>query len=157
MRYAITGAAGALRDLGVELVPGDLDDRAALDRLCAGAAGLFDVAGWDKPGAARPRRPGQRRGHPQRPRRRARNQVPKVVYTSTLAVNNDTEEQAVDATYRVTGQHRPAYDRTTAEAHDVALAFAGQGRRRRGCFASPTTAQVRVARIAAWSGVRPQR
>ena len=53
--------------------------------------------------------------------------MPKVVYTSTLAVNSDTEEQAVDATYRVTGEHRSAYDRTTAEAHDVALAFAAQG------------------------------
>ena len=39
MRYATTGVAGALRDLGVELVLGGLDDRAALDRLCAGAAG----------------------------------------------------------------------------------------------------------------------
>lgn len=42
-------------------------------------------------------------------------------------MNSDTEEQAVDATYRVTGAHRSAYDRTTAEAHDVALAFPTQG------------------------------
>ena len=56
-----------------------------------------------------------------------RNQVRKVVHTSTLAVNSDTEEQAVDAAYRVTGAHRSAYDRTTAEAHDVDLAFTAQG------------------------------
>jgi hypothetical protein len=55
--------------------------------------------------------------------------VPKVVDISTLAVNSDTEEQAVDATYRVTGEHRSAYYRTTVEAHDVALAFATQGPR----------------------------
>ena len=29
--------------------------------------------------------------------------------------------------YAITGEHRSAYDRTTAEAHDVALAFAGAG------------------------------
>ncbi len=52
--------------------------------------------------------------------------MPKVVYTRTLAVNSDTEEQAVDATYRVTDEHRSAYDRTTAEAHDVALRRTGQ-------------------------------
>jgi hypothetical protein len=28
--------------------------------------------------------------------------------------------------YAITGEHRSAYDRTTAEAHDVALAFAGR-------------------------------
>jgi hypothetical protein len=38
MRYAVIGAAGALRDLG-SWSTRDLDDRAALDRLCAGAAG----------------------------------------------------------------------------------------------------------------------
>ena len=75
--------------------------------------------------------------------------------------------------YAITGEHRSAYDRTTAEAHDVALAFAGQGLpgtwlkpplqttmqpgpgpapdrgSTPGCFAPPGTAQVRVARIAA--------
>jgi hypothetical protein len=47
MRYAITGVAGALRDLGSELAPGNLDNRAALDRPCAGAAGLFDEV-WSR-------------------------------------------------------------------------------------------------------------
>ncbi len=39
-------AATDLRDLGVTLVPGDLDDTAALDRLLDGADGFFHVAGW---------------------------------------------------------------------------------------------------------------
>ena len=38
--------AARLEALGVEFVEGDLDDAAALDRLCAGADGLFHVAGW---------------------------------------------------------------------------------------------------------------
>ena len=82
MRYAITGATGfvggalarqlreaghevraLVRDpgkasaptaLGVELVPGDLDDTAALDRLCEGVDGLFHVAGWYKLGQRDP-------------------------------------------------------------------------------------------------------
>ena len=73
MRYAITGATGfvggavarqlrgaghevvalvrdparatALTETGVEMLPGDLDDKAALDRLCTGVDGLFHVAG----------------------------------------------------------------------------------------------------------------
>ena len=78
MRYAITGATGfvggalarqlrhaatrcgpwsatprsatALSALGVEIVEGDLDDTAALDRLCTDVDGLFHVAGWYKVG-----------------------------------------------------------------------------------------------------------
>ncbi len=157
MRYAITGATGfvggalarqlreaghevvalvrdpvraaGLRDLGVELVPGDLDDAAALDRICAGADGLFHVAGWYKLGQRDPS-PGTRvnvEGTRHALAAAQRNQVPKVVYTSTLAVNSDTEEQVVDETYRFTGEHLSVYDRTKAEAHDIALAFAAQG------------------------------
>jgi dihydroflavonol-4-reductase len=157
MRYAITGAtgfvggelarqlreqghevvalvrdptrAGALRDRGVELVTGDLDDPAALDRLCAGADGLFHVAGWYKLGQRDPS-PGTKvnvEGTRNALEAARRNQVPKVVYTSTLAVNSDTEEQVVDETYRFTGEHLSVYDRTKAEAHDIALDFAARG------------------------------
>jgi nucleoside-diphosphate-sugar epimerase len=157
MRYAITGAtgfvggalasqlrkaghdvvalvrdrsrAGRLEALGVEFVEGDLDDAAALERLCTGADGLFHVAGWYKLGQRDPSlgtkvnvegtrnvlAAAQRAG------------VPRVVYTSTLAVNSDTEEQVVDESYRFTGEHVSVYDRTKAEAHDIALDFVDQG------------------------------
>jgi len=157
MRYAITGAtgfvggvlarqlrdsghdvvalvrdparAGALRDLGVELVPGDLDDSAALDRLCAGADGLFHVAGWYKLGQRDPS-VGVRvnvDGTRNALTAAQRNGVAKVVYTSTLAVNSDTEEQVPDEDYRFTGEHLSVYDRTKAEAHDIALELHAQG------------------------------
>ncbi|MGZ4493645.1 MAG: NAD-dependent epimerase/dehydratase family protein [Nocardioides sp.] len=157
MRYAITGATGfiggvlarqlresghdvvalvrdpakatALRDLGVELVPGDLDDAAALDRLCGGADGLYHVAGWYKLGQRDPS-PGVRvnvEGTRKALAAAKRAGVPKVVYTSTLAVNSDTEEQVVDETYRFTGEHLSVYDRTKAEAHDIAEQFARDG------------------------------
>src|SRR5918994_6804824 len=82
MRYALTGGTGfvggalatGLRDdghevaalvrdrtrashlegAGCDLVEGDLSDTAALDRLCAGADGLFHVAGWYKLGQRDP-------------------------------------------------------------------------------------------------------
>jgi nucleoside-diphosphate-sugar epimerase len=157
MRYAITGAtgfvggalasqlrraghevvalvrdrsrAGRLEALGVEFVEGDLDDAAALDRLCAGADGLFHVAGWYKLGQRDPS-PGEQvnvAGTRNALAAAQRAGVPRVVYTSTLAVNSDTEEQVVDETYRFTGAHLSVYDRTKAEAHDIALDFVGRG------------------------------
>ena len=121
--------AGDLTALGVELVPGDLDDAAALDRLCQGADGLFHVAGWYKLGQRDPS-PAQRvnvDGTRNALAAAKRNDVPRVVYTSTLAVNSDTEEQVVDETYRFTGEHLSDYDRSKAEAHDIAASFAAEG------------------------------
>jgi nucleoside-diphosphate-sugar epimerase len=158
MRYAVTGAtgfvgsglvaqlreaghevaalvrdparAGALADLGgVSLVPGDLGDASSLDRLCAGADGLFHVAGWYKLGQRDPSvgetvnvvgtrnalAAAQRAG------------VSRVVYTSTLAVNSDTRGAVPDEEYRFTGRHLSAYDRTKADAHRVAEQFAAGG------------------------------
>lgn len=157
MRYAITGATGfvggalasqlrkaghdvvalvrdrsraaRLEALGVEFVEGDLDDTAALDRLCAGADGLFHVAGWYKLGQRDPS-PGTKvnvEGTRNALAAAQRAGVRRVVYTSTLAVNSDTEEQVVDESYRFTGEHVSVYDRTKAEAHDIALDFVDQG------------------------------
>jgi nucleoside-diphosphate-sugar epimerase len=157
MRYAMTGATGfvggalarrlreeghevvalvrdptratALAALGVDLLPGDLDDHAALDRLCTGVDGLFHLAGWYKLGT-RDASTGDRVnvvGTRNVLEAALRNGVRRVVHTSTLAVNSDTEEQVVDETYRFTGEHLTHYDRTKAEAHDVALELAGRG------------------------------
>lgn len=157
MRYAITGATGfvggalarqlrhaghevralvrdparaqALAALGVELVPGDLDDAAALDRLCTGVDGLFHVAGWYKLGQRDPS-VGTRvnvEGTRNVLAAAQRNDVPKVVYTSTLAVNSDTHGKVYDETHRHTGDFVSHYDRTKAEAHHVAERFAADG------------------------------
>jgi nucleoside-diphosphate-sugar epimerase len=121
--------AGDLERIGCDFVSGDLDDDAALDRLCAGADGLFHVAGWYKLGQKDPS-VGIRvnvDGTRNALAAAQRNNVPRVVYTSTLAINSDTEEQVVDETYRFTGEHLSDYDRTKADAHDIALGFAGDG------------------------------
>lgn len=123
------GRAGALEARGVRLVRGDLDDTAALDELCRDVDGLFHVAGWYRLGQRDPS-PGDRvnvHGTRNVLAAASRNGVPRTVYTSTLAVNSDTEEQVVDESYRFTGEHLSHYDRTKAEAHDIALTFAGEG------------------------------
>ena len=157
MRYAVTGATGfvggalvrllranghdvaalvrsparsaALAAAGVALVEGDLDDAAALDRLCGGADGLFHVAGWYKLGDARPQ-DGWRvnvDGTANVLAAARRSGVPKVVYTSTLAVNSDTHGRVVDESYRFSGSHLSVYDETKARAHDVAVEAAQDG------------------------------
>ncbi|MDN5796090.1 MAG: NAD-dependent epimerase/dehydratase family protein [Intrasporangium sp.] len=123
------GKAADLEALAVDLVPGDLDDGTALDRLLDGADGLFHVAGWYKLGQRDPT-PGQRVNvegtrHVLEAARRAG--TPKVVYTSTLAVNSDTNGRILDETYHYSGPHLSEYDRTKAEAHAVAREFAAAG------------------------------
>ena len=157
MRYAMTGASGfvggvlarlllarghqvnalvrrpyraqALAGAGVELVPGDLADDAALDELCADVDGLFHVAGWYHLGQ-RDRRVGERvnvdgtRSVLAAVRRAG---TPKLVYTSTLAVNSDTRGAVVDESYRFTGRHISVYDATKARAHADVEAAAADG------------------------------
>ncbi len=158
MRYAITGATGfvggalarqlrdaghevralvrdpsratALSALGVELVPGDLDDTAALDRLCADVDGLFHVAGWYKLGQRDPS-VGDRvnvEGTRNVLAAAQRAGVPKVVYTSTLAVNSDTHGEVYDETLPA---HRRRTSATTTAPRprrtEVAERFAADG------------------------------
>lgn len=121
--------AGALADLGITLVQGDLDDTAALESLVDGADGLFHVAGWYKLGE-RDRSPGQRvnvDGTRHVLGAALRAGTAKVVYTSTLAVNSDTGGAVRDENYRHTGSHITEYDRTKAQAHRVAAEYVGRG------------------------------
>jgi len=157
MRYAITGATGFvggavarrlrteghevvalvreprrandLTALGVDLVKGDLDAARALTQLCDGVDGLFHVAGWYKVGSAAPEEgwrvnvAGTR--HVLAAAERAG--VPRLVHTSTLAVNSDTRGRTVDETYRFEGEHLSVYDATKAHAHDLVTAAAARG------------------------------
>lgn len=117
-----------LLDRGVELVVGDLDDTAALDRLLAGADGFFHVAGWFKHG---------RREHEALRRVNVtgtRNALAaamgagvRTVYTSTTAINSDTRGAVHDETYVHHGPWVNEYDRTKAEAHRIAEEHAARG------------------------------
>jgi nucleoside-diphosphate-sugar epimerase len=157
MRYALTGGTGFLgtalagrlyanghalralvRDpdratvlagLGAELVPGDLDDVAGLDRLAADVDGLFHVAGLYTLGLRDTRAFDRINVEGTRHVLEAarRNGVPRTVYTSTLAVNSDTEEQVVDESYHFDGVHLSHYDRSKAQAHTLAQEYAAAG------------------------------
>jgi nucleoside-diphosphate-sugar epimerase len=121
-------AAGDLRDLGATLVPGDLDDDAALDRLLDGADGFFHVAGWFKFG--RRERDLLHAVNVQGTRNAleaALRAGVRTVYTSTIALNSDTHGEVVDESYRFSGRHRTEYDLTKGLAHDVALEYAEGG------------------------------
>lgn len=147
MRYFITGATGFVggvladqlideghdvvvlaRDLdkaarlagrGAEIHQGDVTDKDSMREPMRGADGVFHVAAIYKVGVANPA-----------PLEAAnvggtRNvlelmdelNIPKGVYTSTLAVFSDTKGRMVDESYRYDGPHLSAYDRTKWEAH----------------------------------------
>lgn len=58
----------------------------------------------------------------------AEEDVPRAVYTSTLAVNSDTGGQVVDENYRYDGPHLSTYDRTKWQAHyEVAVPMMAEG------------------------------
>ncbi|HZI96378.1 MAG TPA: NAD(P)H-binding protein [Actinomycetales bacterium] len=86
--------------LGVELVPGDVTDPGAVRTMLEGADGVFHVADWyhvggpDSSPAYRVNVEGTRTVLEQM---RAAD-VPRGVYTSTLAVNSDTRGRIVDET-----------------------------------------------------------
>lgn len=111
--------AGSLREMGVELATGDVTERESLRESMRGVDGVFHVAGWYKVGV--------------RDKSEAekvnvlgtRNvlgvmrelQIPRGVYTSTLAIFSDTGGRMVDERYRYDGPHLSTYDRTKWEAH----------------------------------------
>ena len=115
--------AKKLAEQGVALAKGDITDPASVRAAMAGSDGVFHVAGWYKIG------PGARSGegvkinvegtrHVLEAMRDL--QIPKGVYTSTLAVFSDTHGTLPNETFRYDGPHLSEYDRTKAAAHDIA-------------------------------------
>jgi dihydroflavonol-4-reductase len=122
--------AGGLASSGVELVAGDVVDPGTLAEPMAGVDGVFHVAGWyrlgarDTSAAERVNVVGTRNVL-----EAARDAgVPKVVYTSTIAVFGHTAGQVVDEGYRHDGPWVSEYDRTKWAAHyQVAVPMAEAG------------------------------
>lgn len=121
--------ADRLRELGVDVVEGDVTDRESLRAPMDGVDGVFHAAaiyrlGVDDPSFLRAVNVGGTRNVLELV---GELDVPKAVYTSTLAVNSDTDGEVVDESYRFEGEHLSAYDVTKAEAHDVAAELAAEG------------------------------
>lgn len=121
--------AHGLHELGVEVVEGDVTDRGSMREPMDGVDGVYHVAAIYRIGVDDPAF--MRRVNVEGTRNVlelvADLDVPKAVYTSTLAVNSHTGGELVDETYRFEGEHLSAYDRTKAEAHDVAAELAADG------------------------------
>ncbi len=118
-----------LAQLGVTLHQGDVTEKESMRAPMTGVDGVFHVAGWYKVGT--------------RDKSQAyainvdgtRNvlelmkelKIKKGVYTSTLAVNSDTHGVEVDENYHFTGKHISVYDKTKADAHDIAVKMIKEG------------------------------
>ena len=118
-----------LEVLGVKLFKGDVTDKESMREPMTGVDGVYHVAGWYKVGTK------DKSGGEQVNIQGTRNvlelmqelKIPKGVYTSTLAINSNTNGKLVDESYRFTGKHLSEYDRTKAVAHDIAEEFIAKG------------------------------
>lgn len=121
--------ARLLQAIGVELHEGDITDRTTLRAPMAGADGVFHAAGWYRIGvgdadADRVNVDGTR--NVLKVMREL--EIPRGVYTSTVAVFSDTKGAVPDETHRYEGPHLSAYDRTKWIAHyRVALPKIAEG------------------------------
>lgn len=113
-------------DLDAELVRGDVTSRDSLVHAFEGVDGVFHVAGWYKIGDDHPEDGWAVNVQGTRNVMDAAVEagVPRVVYTSTVAINSDTHGEVLDETYEFTGRHLSVYDQTKAEAHKVAASYA---------------------------------
>lgn len=122
-------AARSLATAGIELAPGDITDPETLREPMRGVDGVFHLAAWYRVGAdashaAEINVEGTR--NVLEAMRALR--VPRGVYTSTLAVNSDTNGRRVYESYRHDGPHLSAYDETKWRAHfEVAAPMIEEG------------------------------
>ena len=124
--------ASKLRELGCELVRGDLSDTAAMRAAMEGCDAVFHLAADYRIGIKASEVAAMEDANVGGTRRvldaAAESGVAKVVYVSTLAAYGNTHGKVVDETY-----HHPktsfgsAYERTKVEAHDVAVERAATG------------------------------
>jgi nucleoside-diphosphate-sugar epimerase len=117
--------AALLTMLGAEVHQGDITAPDTMRAGMQGADGVFHIAGWYKTGApwADAEATAINVGGTRHVLDLMRElQVPKGVYTSTVAIFSDTHGSLVDETYRFDGPHLSVYDRSKWRAHyEVAL------------------------------------
>jgi len=120
-----------LQAIGCTLAKGDVTDKGSMKQPMTGCDGIFHVAGWYKIGARRKYRNEGTRINVDGTRNVLELMqelgIKKGVYTSTLAVNSNTNGEEVDESYHFDGPHVTHYDFTKAEAHKIALDFVKKG------------------------------
>lgn len=116
----------------VTVVEGDITDKESMRDSMEGVDGIFHIAGWYEIGSGpwREDRAEQINVEGTRSVLELADEldVPKIVYTSTIAVNSDTGGKYRDESYRHEGDHIAVYDRTKWEAHyEIAKPMAEDG------------------------------
>jgi nucleoside-diphosphate-sugar epimerase len=109
----------ALQELGCTVVPGDITDTASMRNGMTGSDIVFHIAAWYKIGDPDwVRAEAINVGGTRKVLRLAYELgIPKIIYTSTIAVFGDTKGQLVDETYFKGGPFITEYDRTKWLAH----------------------------------------
>jgi nucleoside-diphosphate-sugar epimerase len=123
------GKAGNLKAIGVTVAEGDVTDKESMHDAMQGCDGVYHVAGWYKVGV-KDKTPGYQinvQGTRNVLELMKELHIPKGVYTSTLAVNSDTHGKVADESYHFEGKHISEYDKTKAEAHEIAEQFIKEG------------------------------
>lgn len=118
-----------LSDIGITVVEGDVTEKESMREAMKGCDGVFHIAGWYKVGV-RDKSPGQQinvEGTRNVLELMKELAIEKGVYTSTLAVNSDTNGQLRDESFHYSGKHLSEYDRTKAMAHTIAGQFIKEG------------------------------
>lgn len=112
-------SAAALEAMGATAVPGDIGDTTSMRDGMAGSDVVFHIAGWYKVGAPDwMKAESINVGGTRKVLRLAHELgIPKIVYTSTVAVFGDTGGRLVDESFFQGGPFLSEYDRTKWLAH----------------------------------------
>ncbi len=118
------GKAAGLRELGCELISGDLGDERAIRRGMEGCAAAIHAAAMYEVGIPAKQRPAMREANvagTERVMRAALEaKVPRIVYVSTVGIFGNTHGQVVDESYRnPETAFTSYYEETKLEAHKL--------------------------------------
>lgn len=108
-----------LADLAIAVHQGDVTDKESMRGPMTGVDGVYHIAGWYKVGV-KDKSEGEKinvQGTRNVLELMRELNIPKGVYTSSLAVFSDTGGRLVDESYRYNGPHLSEYDRTKWAAH----------------------------------------
>lgn len=122
----------ALRELGCELVSGDLADERAIRKGMEGCDAVIHAAAVYEVGIPASQRPAMREANVGGTERVLsavlEAKIPKVVYVSTVGVFGNTHGRIVDESYEhPADSFTSAYEETKWEAHQVAKRLIGEG------------------------------
>lgn len=123
-------SAATVEALGAHAVRGDLDEVDVLRAAMTGCDVVIHVAGWYKLGGNDPARMygTNVRGARNVLKTAFEAGVPRIIHTSSVAVNGDTHGQLVDETFFQGGPFLTDYDRSKWQAHyEIALPLIQQG------------------------------